>query len=283
MINSYLYDIDYTPPAKPTAPGSAIIKPSVGGPLQGALDDLLADDDKPRATRDDEVLTPAKFITIRETPVAGFVVEMGDAAQYGSFAKFREHFAAAKLDLAWESEKRQVEVSYCSGDDTLEMSYDPQRYPVPRRAINGEWPYLAKGVMRASPWAIQGSAGELELQGAILRNKPGLHAYLQAVPEADTFIGYQPMPQLSPWSLTLPDGSEIVADGDVGLLRVVARPVANRVWVEQIYTATQQAAEAPPCATGLLLKGFKAVPQVYLNRVEVKAEAAGDATWRIVF
>lgn len=50
-----------------------------------------------------------------------------------------------------------------------------------------------------------------------------------------------------------------------------------------LYQHRGKKGEAPPCATGLLLKGFKAVPQVYLNRVEVKAEAAGDATWRIVF
>lgn len=204
---------------------------------------------------------------LKNTPTAGFVVEMGDATQYESFEEFQNHMSEVALEASWNQEERHLQMRYESGEDVLEMSYDPRAYPAKKRSINGKWPYLPKNIMRESNWAVQGRAGELEKNGARLTTADGRPAYLLASPVSDLYIGYNPTPHPQPWRLTLPDGMELQTDGKVGLLRVAIRRKANGVWIDH---APTDAAEEPDRAKGLLLFGFDEPPNVELNRRPVK-------------
>jgi hypothetical protein len=196
------------------------------------------------------------------TPTAGFVLEMGDQTQYPTFADFRAHLKAAKLASRWSAEKKQVELSYASGGNLLELGYDPARYPTPFRRVNGQWPYLPAGIQRDTPWSVQGRTGRLEKNGAVLAFEPGRTGYLQAVPETDTYIGYNPLPDPTCWSFTAPGGVRLQADGRLGVARVVVRPKARAIWID---TARKSGQNTPDMATALLVFGLRRQPVVVLN------------------
>ena len=189
---------------------------------------------------------------------------MADAAEYPLFDAFRSHMADVKLSVAgWNAQKSLAEATYTSGSDVLEMGYDPARYPAAYRRINGKWPYLADGILRESSWAVQGSTGRLEKGGAICRERnTGRQAYLQAVPVTDTFVGYNPLPDPMPWSLWLPGGMTVTARGKAGLLRVVACPRANRLWIDWALRPEQAREET---ADALLVLGTPQPPTVVRN------------------
>jgi len=203
-----------------------------------------------------------RYYHAEKKATAGFVVEMADATEYPTFDAFRAHMRAVKLAVAWNAEKKHAEVSYASGKDTLEMAFDPGRYPAVSRKVNGQWPYLPPGIMRESSWAIQGSTGRIEKNGAVLESRPGRHAYLQSAPWADAVVAYNPMPDPMPWKLTLPGGQVVQANGQLGLARVAAHPKANTLYVEYAWRPGQQNDAA---ATALHLFGYPKPPTVRVN------------------
>ncbi len=196
------------------------------------------------------------------TPTAGFILEMGDQTQYPAFADFRAHLQAAKLISQWNAEKKLVEVSYTSGGNLLEMGYDPARYPTVYRRVNGEWPYLPEGIQRDTPWAIQGRTGTLKKNGATLQCEPGRTGYLQAIPDTDTYIGYNPLPDPTCWALTVPGNIQIKADGRISITRVVIRPKTGNLWIDSSRKTTQN---TPDMATSILVFGMKQQPVTVLN------------------
>ncbi|MHB9129534.1 MAG: hypothetical protein ACYDBB_00405 [Armatimonadota bacterium] len=209
--------------------------------------------------------TPLDLNRYFNTPTpstAGFVVEMGDVADYPSFDAFRAHMRQVKLATTWNADKKMVEVQYASGPDVLTMGFDPARYPAVYRTVNGQWPYLPDGIMRESSWAIQGSTGHLEKLGAILETAPNHHAYLEAVPATDTYIGYNPLPDPMPWALSVPGGITVKANGKLGLARVTVRPKTNSIWIDYGMRATQTDQDT---ATALQVVGMAKAPIVYIN------------------
>lgn len=236
----------------------------------------------------DAPLDPNTLQELERKPTAGFAVELGDITQYPSFRAFREHMNGVTLNATWtDNDDGVLNLEYQSGEDLLDMAYDPTRYPARERRINGAWPYLPDGIMRASGWAVQGSTGELTLHGAVLRSKPGQHAYLQAAPATDTYIAYNPTPDLTEWSLNVPGGVHVRADGQVGMLRVVVKPTEGRVWVDQIYRPEQLADHAEGLASGLLLFGFDQPPEASVNDRAVEeleaVEVDGRTGYRLRF
>ncbi|MFP4027381.1 MAG: hypothetical protein ACLFWL_06280 [Candidatus Brocadiia bacterium] len=207
--------------------------------------------------------------SLKDAPTAGFVVEMGDATQYESFEAFRRHMNEVALETSWNEEKHYLDLRYESGEDVLEMSYDPRAYPAKKRSINGKWPYLPQKIMRESNWAIQGRTGELEKNGARLTTADDRHAYLLASPVSDLYVAYNPTPHRQPWRLTLPEGAELRTDGEVGLLRVAVRREVNGVWVDHV---NEEEAEQSGGAKGLMLFGFAERPDVELNGRSVQPE-----------
>jgi hypothetical protein len=212
-----------------------------------------------------------QYYGAKDKATAGYVVELSDATEYPTFAAFRAHMQGVKLSTTWNAQAQTADVAYTSDKDFLEMRYNPARYPAVSRNVNGQWPYLPEGIMRESAWAIQGSTGYLEKQGATLESIPGKHAYLQAVPATDTYIGFNPLPDPMLWSMRVPGGMEITADGKASLLRVVAQPTANKVWIDYAPRLTQT---GPEMATALLVTGTKQAPAISINDKPYTAQLA---------
>lgn len=216
-----------------------------------------------------EPLDIAKLYATDTPPAAGFVLEIADADDFRSFEEFRKHIRAAALDLAWDREAGLARLEYRSGEDKLEMGFNPLRVTAEYRAVNGKWPYLPDGVKRESEWAIQGSAGRIEKAGAALVTEPGREAYLQVLSRGDVFIAYNPVPDPTLWDFTLPDGRRLRADGRLGLARVTVVTGANRVSLD---TALKPGQDTPDMATALLAFDWPNPPVVERNGEVLKGK-----------
>ena len=198
----------------------------------------------------------------RKTPTAGYLLRMADATDFASFAAFRAQMAGITIDQHWNDAQHMAELSCMVGDDKIELGYDPTRYPAIYRRVNGRWPYLAKGVMRDTPWAVQGITGRLEKAGAVLESEPGRTSYLLAVPQTGVFVGYNPLPDPTAWRMTAPGGLQLCSDGRVSILRAVVKPATNELWINYAVKAEQR---TPDMATALLVTGTQSTPKVTLN------------------
>ncbi|MGA2616899.1 MAG: hypothetical protein ABSF26_04760 [Thermoguttaceae bacterium] len=211
----------------------------------------------------------------------GFVIEMADAAEYKDFAAFQRHMSEARLEATPKSEGQHVtlEVKYTSGEDTMEMGVKTDYKGGPTtdcftyRRVNGNWPYLPKGLERDTSLTQQGSTGRLQKGGATLTSSPGLMAYLQTEPITGTYAGFNPLPDPNYFNLAVPGGVVVRADGKLGIARVVVRPKENKVWIDHGLRDDQHGPEMADC---LLLFGLQGEPVVELNGRPAKvAQAKG--------
>jgi hypothetical protein len=208
----------------------------------------------------------------------GFVIEMGDAEEHGDFESFQRHMRGNKVETEWEPKARVLHVRYRSGADLMEMGFctdyplsdahfavDPgqHRKAIPYRRINGKEPYLPDGIDRDTTLTQQGSTGRLEKNGAVLEFEPGRKGYLWTEPITGTYMGYNPLPDLSDWSLSVPGGVQVKADGKLGLARIAVRASERKLWVDYAYTADQRGKEN--VAERLLVFGLSAPPEVKMN------------------
>jgi len=224
--------------------------------------------------RGKDAISQEQWYGAEEKATAGFVLEMGDASEFGSFEGFRQHIAKSTLKAEWNAERRLADIEYRTGEDTLQMGFTPWTMPqwnvrehtrkaAVYRSVNGRWPYLPPGIQRDTPWSIQGSTGHLEKNGAVLESEAGYRAYLLAEPVSGVVTAYNPLPDPIFWSLTLPNGGEIRADGRLGLLRLQYDPQANTLHVDHQLKDEQK--EMPDIATALVASNFDAAPKVILN------------------
>lgn len=208
----------------------------------------------------------------------GFIIEIGDKAEYGSFEAFQKHIAEAKLETRWEPEAFTRHITYHSGEDVMEMCFctdyaqqdvhfavAPGQHTkaIPYRRINGENPYLPDGIDRDTTLTQQGTTGRLEKSGAVLELDPGRTGYLVTEPKNGVFAGYNALPDLSTMAFTVPGGVEVKADGKIGMARVVVQPASGKLWVSNAYKKEQLT--EPGIANRLLVFGLKAAPEVELN------------------
>jgi hypothetical protein len=214
---------------------------------------------------------------LAKSAYGGYVVELGDEAEYGSFEAFSRHIRDGRLRAAWNSSSGVFEVQYQSGPHLMEAGFDPsfseaeKHYPVRPgeqrkvfryRRADGEWPYLPDGIERDTPVAQQGTTGRLEKNGAILEVEPGHKAYLIAEPQTGTYTAYNPMPEPTRWSLTLPGPIRMVTAGKVGLLKLTAVPRAGRLSIE---TALKPNQRFPQMASEIRISGMPAATSVTVN------------------
>jgi hypothetical protein len=226
------------------------------------------------------------WTTVNTATYGGFVIELGDAAEYGGFEAFAKRMRGNRVTTRWDSGSRVFHVAYRSGADTLEMGCSTD-YPsgdvhaaippgtqakaIPYRRINGNWPYLPPAIDRDTTLAQQGSAGRLEKNGAVLLTDKGRKAYLQTEPISGIFTAYNLVPDPTAWSFSVPGAITLEADGKVSLLRLAVQPREARVWVDY---AAKPGQSGPEMAAALRVTGFTRPPIVELNgeRVERRLE-----------
>ena len=252
---------------------------------------VIKDDGTPVAMQGGGTLKPALIIEEynykRETPLntatadwdaidrayGGFIIEMADNTEYRQFADFQRHLRQDRLKLHWEESTETLALALKSGNDLLELGYRPRQHDgpddkiparqyFPYRRVNGQWPYLAAGIERDTTLSIQGRTGHLEKNGAVLTCEPGMMGYLLTEPKSGTYAGYNPLPDATYWSMTLPGNIRVDADGKVGMLSVVAQPMANKLAVDYAVTEQQNTADM---ASALLVSGMYGTPAVVLN------------------
>ena len=234
----------------------------------------------------------------------GFVVEVGDETEHGSFERFQEHMNAARFEARYVEKgngvafDRTLHLKYASGDDRLEMGFrtdiatDNPHGPIqpgtnslllPYRRANGRWPYLPLGFKRDTTLTQQGDGGALTKNGATLRFEAGCKGYLQTEPITGTYVASNPLPEECHWELDVPGGMRLVADGKLGLARVTVVPGENTI---DIAHARREGDFRIELASALVVTGAKAPPRVkHFGEVydgAIPTVRLGDATAYVV-
>jgi len=176
---------------------------------------------------------------------AGWVIELGDHEEHGSFAAFQQHLQRAKLTTRWSAKERTLHVTYTSGGDTLELGCSTahrrkekrERYIRPERImthqrVNGQWPWPARGIDLDCPLGQLGNAARLEKGGAVLKTREGQMAMLRIEPISGTYEAVNPFTDPQTLELTTPEGVAIRSDGPFGCGRITVRPKENRLWID---------------------------------------------------
>ena len=164
----------------------------------------------------------------------GFAIEMGDEAEYGSFAKFEEHVRAAQVQASVKD--GAYAVTYTSGADSIAANWPAVLPPPPPPvegaaptqppvdppftvAVNGADPYAtfkAAGLWQDTPLGQMSlgrhldKAGALVERSAVTGNDPML---LQVFPQQKTSVCTNPVPGWKAYRSRTPEGISIVADG----------------------------------------------------------------------
>jgi hypothetical protein len=225
----------------------------------------------------------AEWSKITNETHGGFVIEMGERQANGSFKAFQQRIHEAEIRSRWGADKRVLHLGYRSAGDEMEMGFgvaalqpDPPHYAqqpgkheeaIPYRRFNGEEPYLPDGILRDTTLTQQGTAGRLVKQGAELRVHEGHMAYLQTEPVSGTYVGFNPFPELTRFTLTAPGGVRVTADGPIGLARVSVQPETGRLRIDQAYRENQVSEDI---AERLLVFGLEERPTVELNGRSLK-------------
>jgi len=176
---------------------------------------------------------------------AGWIVELGDQVEHGSFGNFCEHLRDAKVESRWDAATKVRHVSYSSGRDTLELGVSckyartkgRERYIKPRdllayAKVNGETPWLPLEIDLDSPIGQMGTAPRLEKGGAVLETAEGQMALLKIEPITRTYRAINPFVDPTPLLLTTSEGAVLRSDGPIGCARITVRPNERKVWVD---------------------------------------------------
>jgi hypothetical protein len=200
-----------------------------------------------------------------EGGMGGFVVEMGDEAEYGSFEKFRQHIQKGKLDAA------DKDLTYVSGSDTLKASWDAF-------TVNGKDPvagFRERHLWQDTSLSQMGRKG-LEKNGAVLDRgplHPELNMLLQTFPKQKIYVATNMLPNYLVYSFREPGGVKIVADGACSMGRWAVKDSRE---IDIRYTPfggvyREGAEKEGAVASTLFASGTKEKPKVTLNGKDVTA------------
>jgi hypothetical protein len=135
---------------------------------------------------------------------SGFVVEMGDRAEYGSFAQFQNQILAGKV-TADEVDGFNRHIAYERGDRRLEMRWHAYTEEYATRQINGRDDPWERHLQ--SPEFAVNETGRLAVKDATLQTTAGKAAWLLSCATAQTWVAYQPNAEQDlPFDLTCPIG-----------------------------------------------------------------------------
>jgi hypothetical protein len=208
----------------------------------------------------------------------GFVIEIGDESEYDSFAAFDKHIRRAKLGDGYSSRRKELELVYRSTRgpsrevDTLRMNFRPvgadgdarsqtANDVMPVRTVNEEWPYLPEGIERETPLSVIGTSGTLAKGDSQLMLEPGRMGYVFAEPKTGTYLGANPMPDVTYFRFQTP-GATLTADGRIGLGFFAVCPATRRIEIDYAVNPEQSTSGL---ATSLIVSGMAGKPRVTLN------------------
>jgi len=208
------------------------------GPPRLELDSFVLRTDRPLPNDD------ATWAKLHEATV-GWVIELGDQTEHGSFETFRAHMQATKVDRRWDRKKKTLHVGYVSGSDRLELGVSckyvrtkkRERYIKPRNLlayikVNGESPWPPIEIDLDSPIGQMGTAARLETGGAVLETAKGQMALLKIDAVTGTYEAINPFIDPTPLQLTTPEGAALRSDGPIGCARITVRPKESKLWVD---------------------------------------------------
>jgi hypothetical protein len=204
---------------------------------------------------------PADALKKLETAQSGFVVEMGDEKEYGSFAKFQAHVLGTKLTA-----DDKGALTYTTGKDTLAASWDGF-------TVNGKDPYAqikAQKLWQDTTLSQMGRA-RLEKNGAVIeRESSWANMFLQTFPKQKIYVAMNLLPNYLDYSFTEPGGVKIIADGACSMGRWAVKDSRQIDIKYQAYGAPYAPEEKDPApARVLFITGAKGKPQVTLNGQDV--------------
>ncbi|MBT4822614.1 MAG: hypothetical protein HN742_15880 [Lentisphaerae bacterium] len=174
----------------------------------------------------------------------GWVVELGDTHEHGSFAAFGKHMQRAALTTRWAGKEKVYHVAYSNGGDTLEIGYGTgftreARYPpisppqiLAYERVNGKSPWPVRGIDLDCPLGQLGKGEILEKGGAVLRTVVGQPAMLRIEPISGTYEGVNPFIDPTSFELSTPEGAVVRSEGPLGCGRITIRPKENTLWVD---------------------------------------------------
>jgi hypothetical protein len=192
-----------------------------------------------------------------EAASSGFVVEMGDEKEYGSFARFQAHVRQARL-VAGE----KGAVTYTTGNDTLAANWD-------RFTVNGKDPYAQakeKQLWQDTTLTQMGRA-RLEKNGAVIeRGASWANMLLQTFPKQKIYVAMNLLPNYLDYTFREPGGVRIVADGALSMGRWAVKDSREIDIRYQPFAGVYlpKPDEAAP-ATVLYITGAGNRPEVRLN------------------
>jgi hypothetical protein len=135
---------------------------------------------------------------------SGFVVEMGDQAEYGSFAQFQDRILAGKV-TADAADGFTRHVAYERAGRSLAMRWHCYSEEYAERKIDGHDDAWVRFLQ--SPEFVVNNGGRLTAKDASLSTTPGKTMWLLACPPSKTFVAYQTNPEESlPVDLVTPAG-----------------------------------------------------------------------------
>lgn len=194
----------------------------------------------------------------------GFVVEMGDAAEHGSFEKFQAHVHKAKLG------GDKGEVSYQSDKDTLTASWDAF-------TVSGKDPctYMKENALWQDTPLSQMGKRRLDKNGAVVERgtrRPELAMFLHTFPKQKIYVATNPLPNYLDYSFREPGGVTIVADGACSMGRWAVKDSREIDIKYHAFGGDYLPKEENVALASLLfITGNRGKPQVTLNGKDVTA------------
>ncbi|HOF88708.1 MAG TPA: hypothetical protein PLZ36_11490, partial [Armatimonadota bacterium] len=190
----------------------------------------------------------------------GFIVEMGDVNEYGSFEKFQAHIRGARLRAGQDGA-----VTYQNGEDTLVATWDAF-------TVNGVDPYAyAKEQKLWQDTSLsQMGQGRLEKGGAVVEREPSwANMFLQTFPKQKIYVAMNLLPNYLKYAFREPGGVTIVADGACSMGRWAVKD-SREIDIKYHPFGGEYLPKADvPAASLLLISGAKEKPRVTLNGKDV--------------
>jgi hypothetical protein len=208
----------------------------------------------------------------------GFVVEMGDVKEFGSFEAFEAHARRASLI------EKAGEVTYTTGKKVLKAGWDAF-------TVDGTDPYAyakEKKLWQDTPLTQMGRA-RLEKNGAIVERgtrHPELNLFLQTLPKRKLYVALNLLPNYLDYRFREPGGVRIVADGACSMGRWAVKDSREIDIKYHAFGGQYRPKEQGVAATVLFVSGTRGKPQVKLNGKDVTASLKawkqdGAAGWLI--